>query len=337
MRLVQLEHRVEGRRVARVDGNTLRLLAQSRSVYQCALQALHEGKSLVEQALTEDTDQIIDYEPVYRGQSDWRLLPPCDHPGEQARCLVSGTGLTHLQGASGRDAMHRQTDTSPNADALTDSMQMYRWGVTGGRPVPGTVGVQPEWFYKGNEAILRAHGEPLEVPRFAEDGGEEAEVAGVYLIDGNGQPRRIGFVIGNEFSDHRMERRNYLYLAPSKLRTCAIGPELAVDVSFQSLQGEVRIERDGYTLWSAPIATGEAHMVHSLANLEHHHFKYPVHRRPGDVHIHFFGTGAFSFSAGLSLEEGDQMIIDIPALGWPLINPLRKDTEPNIPVVVHPL
>ncbi|MCS6776630.1 MAG: GguC family protein [Chloroherpetonaceae bacterium] len=334
MRLVQLQHSMEGRRVARVDGNTLRLLAPSRSVYQCALTALHTGRSLAEQVLAEDSGHTIDYEPVYQGQSDWRLLPPIDHPEERARCLVSGTGLTHLQGASGRDAMHRQTDALPDAGPITDSMQMYRWGIAGGRPAPGAIGVQPEWFYKGNGTILRAHGEPLEVPRFAEDGGEEAEVAGAYLIDANGHPRRLGFVIGNEFSDHRMERRNYLYLAPSKLRPCAIGPELALGVAFQDLPGEVRIERNGQTLWSASIATGEAHMAHSLANLEHHHFKYPAHRRPGDVHIHFFGTGAFSFSAGITLEEGDRMIIDIPALGRPLINPLHRDTEPDTPVVV---
>ena len=32
---------------------------------------------------------------------------------------------------------------------------------------------------------------------------------------------------GNEFSDHRFEKKNYLNLAGSKLRTCSIGPELS--------------------------------------------------------------------------------------------------------------
>jgi hypothetical protein len=66
---------------------------------------------------------------------------------------------------------------------LTDSMKMFRWGVEGGRPAPGKIGVAPEWFYKGNGSILRAHGEPLLVPSYAEDGGEEGEIAGVYWID----------------------------------------------------------------------------------------------------------------------------------------------------------
>ena len=48
----------------------------------------------------------LDYEAVYRGESPWRLLPPIDHPAEPTRCLVSGTGLTHLGSARNRQAMH---------------------------------------------------------------------------------------------------------------------------------------------------------------------------------------------------------------------------------------
>ncbi len=42
----------------------------------------------------------------------------------------------------------------------------------------GYIGTPPEWFYKGTGTILRAHGEPLDVPAYAEDGGEEGEIAG---------------------------------------------------------------------------------------------------------------------------------------------------------------
>ena len=48
--------------------------------------------------------------PSTRGDSDWRLLPPIDHPDEAARCLVSGTGLTHLGSAQNRQAMHAGCD-----------------------------------------------------------------------------------------------------------------------------------------------------------------------------------------------------------------------------------
>ncbi len=325
MRLVQLSHVRLGRRVAVVEGDTLRLLPDATSVYALALSALFVHAKLADQIAAEEAGELLDYTEIYQGESDWHILPPLDHPDDPARCLVTGTGLTHRKGAATRNAMH-QTDPTV-APTITDSMKIYQWGEEGGRPETGEIGVQPEWFYKGNGTILRAHNEPLETPAFAEDGGEEAEVAGLYIIDQAGTPRRLGFAIGNEFSDHVMERRNYLYLAPSKIRTCALGPELALGAAFDSIEGTVTIERNGAILWQNPIATGEAHMVHALANLEHHHFKYPAHRRPGDVHIHFFGTGAFSFGAGIVLAEGDTMIVDLPALGRPLRNPLQIETS----------
>ncbi len=326
MRLVQLSHPRLGRRVAVVEGDNLRLLQVSDSIYAAALSALFVRAGLADQIQAELSSENLPYEDIYRGDSEWKILPPLDHPDDPARCLVTGTGLTHRKGAANRNAMH-QTDSNA-APVVTDSMRIYQWGEEGGRPETGIIGVQPEWFYKGNGTILRAHNEPLETPNFAEDGGEEAEVAGLYLIDQSGTPRRLGFAVGNEFSDHVMEKRNYLYLAPSKIRTCAVGPELALGASFASLEGTVTIERNGVELWQNPVATGEANMVHTLANLEHHHFKYPAHRRPGDVHIHFFGTGAFSFGAGITLESGDTMIVDVPQLGRPLRNPLQVETTP---------
>jgi hypothetical protein len=245
--------------------------------------------------------------------------------------MVSGTGLTHKGSAANRQAMHA-ADAAP-----TDSMRMFQWGLEGGRPAPGQVGVSPEWFYKGTGAILRAHGEPLEVPAYAEDGGEEGELAGVYLIDAAGAPRRLGMTIGNEFSDHRFEKKNYLYLAASKLRACSIGPELALDPDYSSAPGEVVIERDGATLWSKQILTGDAAMSHSLANMEHHHFKHDAHRRPGDVHIHFFGAAALSFGDGIELEDGDVMQVSFAGFGRPLRNPARISRSEETLVGVSPL
>src|SRR5262249_1322163 len=151
------------------------------------------------------------------------------------------------------------------------------------------------------------------------------EVAGIYLIDANGNPRRVGMAMANEFSDHVLEKQNYLYLAHSKLRTCALGPELVIDPDFRSVPGMVRIELGSELLWSKAIQNGEAKMSHTLANLEHHHFKYAAHRRPGDAHIHFFGADAFSFGAGIRLETGDVMEISFEGFGRPLRNPIRID------------
>jgi hypothetical protein len=214
--------------------------------------------------------------------------------------------------------MHASTDAD-----LTDSMKMFRWGIEGGRPAPGAIGSAPEWFYKGTGTILRGQGDALEVPPYAGDGGEEAEIAGIYLIDPDGQPRRIGMAGGNEFSDHVFEKTNYLNLAASKLRTCALGPEILVDPEFESVPVEVKIERARTTLWSKTFRTGDAEMCHSLANIEHHHFKYEAHRRPGDVHVHFFGTDGLSFSDGIILQDGDVMQVSIEGFGRPLRNPVR--------------
>jgi hypothetical protein len=202
-------------------------------------------------------------------------------------------------------------------------MRMYQLGVEGGRPAVGEIGAAPEWFYKGSGLVLRAHGEPLDIPPHAEDGGEEPEIAGIYVIDSAGAPRRIGMAQGNEFSDHRFEKRNYLNLAASKLMTCAIGPELVVDPEFGSVAGEVSIERGGAAIWRKQIRSGDAAMSHSLANLEHHHFKHAGHRRPGDVHVHFFGADAFSFGEGVTLQDGDVMQVQFDGFGRALRNPLR--------------
>jgi hypothetical protein len=222
-----------------------------------------------------------------------------------------------------------------NVQQETDSARMYRWGVEGGNPAPMRVGTAPEWFYKGNGSIVRAHGEPLPIPEFAEDGGEEPELAGVYLIDSAGLPVRIGMTVGNEFSDHRFERRNYLYLAHSKLRFCAIGPELIVDPDFKEVPGEVRIIRGEQVLWNSAISTGESVMCHSLANIEHHHFKYPQHRTPGDIHVHFFGADAFSFGSGVELQNGDLMEIQFNGFGRPLRNVVERTSRVETPVKVR--
>src|SRR5205809_355699 len=79
-------------------------------------------------------------------------------------------------------------------------------------------GAQPEWFYKGDGDIVVGCGGALASPSFALDGGEEPELVGLYVISPAGTPHRLGFAIGNEFSDHVTERKNYLYLAHSKLR-----------------------------------------------------------------------------------------------------------------------
>jgi hypothetical protein len=157
------------------------------------------------------------------------------------------------------------------------------------------------------------------------------------VIDASGQPRRIGMAAGNEFSDHTFERINYLNLAGSKLRACSLGPELVIDPDFQYVRGSVAVERSGSVLWSREIATGLDEMCHSLANIEHHHFKFDAHRRPGDLHVHFFGAPSLSFADGVQIGDGDVMAIQFNRFGRALRNPLRVAGPDPAPVMVQPL
>jgi hypothetical protein len=340
MRLVQFLAEDGGRRVGLVqeEGAVLRVLRDATRVYNLTLEAGWAGRSL--EALVRERlgDQVVDYERVV---AERRLLPPLDHP-DPAHCLVTGTGLTHLGSAQARDAMHVQADEDGGNEAeaeaaLTDSMRMFRWGLEGGKPPQGQIGVQPEWFYKGNGACVVPPEGALESPSFALDGGEEAEVVGLYVIAESGAVLRVGFALGNEFSDHVMERQNYLYLAHSKLRTCSFGPELLIGPLPASISGRVRILRAGKELWADTFLTGEDNMSYTVANLEHHHFKYARFRQPGDVHCHFFGTATLSFSAGVVAQPGDVFEISAAPFGRPLRNRLIRVEEKERLVTVQAL
>jgi hypothetical protein len=314
------------RRIALVEEPYLRCITEVESVYELAKRCLSLGGKLSELVHALARGETLDYESVYVGVSEWQLLSPIDVPGEPSRLTIAGTGLTHLGSAMDRQAMH-VTDSQKATEVVTDSMRMFQWGMEGGRPMQGEIGIAPEWFYKGNGSMLRGPFTPLKVPSYAEDGGEEAEVAGIYIIGEDGAPYRIGMAMGNEFSDHQFEKRNYLNLAGSKLRSCSLGPELVIGAEFQSIFGEVRIQRGAETIWSRAIETGEANMCHSLANLEHHHFKFEGHRQPGDLHVHFYGAHSLSFGDGITLQDGDWMEVRFEGFGRALRNPIRIETK----------
>lgn len=329
-RLVQIEHPEQGRRVALVDGDQLHFLATHRSIYAFAMSAIQTALPIEKLILADVSQLMLPYEETYAGRNDWRFLPSFDHPNEPSRCLVSGTGLTHLSSGP--------TRSGPGDDGKpTDGMRLYQAGVENGKPAAGAVGAVPEWFAKGSGTILRGHGEPLIVPNYGLGGGEEAELAAVYINDPGGRPRRIGFTPGNEFSDHRTRKLNSLFHSGAKHRTCSIGPELRIGGDFDSIPGRVSIYRAGEQVWSREIATGERHMCHNLANLEHHHFKYDDHRRPGDAHVHFLGATAFSFAAGFGMEDGDEISIEFEGFGRALRNPVKFDHSSQEPISVMSL
>lgn len=319
MRLIQLKHQEKGRRIAVVDNAGLNLVNQDyTSCYDLFLKIISDQMKPAAFIPNVITDYKLNYDKIYDGDSSWKILPAFDHPYSPLSCMLSGTGLTHKTSAENRQKMHQQTKESD----ITDSMKIYKWGEEGGKPDKGIIGIQPEWFYKGNGSNLKAFGEPLHIPPYADDGGEEPEIAGIYLVSEKGIPYRIGYATANEFSDHVMEKKNYLYLAPSKLRECAVGPELVLNHDFQDVRGKVSIRRDKKEIWNKNIKSGEKNMCHSLENLEHHHFKYEQHQIPGMVHIHFFGADVFSFGDGLRLMDGDETAVKFDGFGRELVNPV---------------
>ena len=317
MNLIQFVDAKNKRAVGLVSGGKIIKLKSVDRMTSLATRALKDGKSLNATAKTLATTTTEDYAAALKEK---RVMPPLTHD-DAAHCIITGTGLTHLGSASARDSMHQKLEGGQAA--LTDSLKMFKAGLEGGKPAKGEAGVQPEWFYKGDGRWLVPPGGALPKPSFALDGGEEPELAGLYMIDGKGRPVRLGFAIGNEYSDHITERQNYLLLAHSKLRHCSIGPEMVSGAIPASIEGTSKILRKGEVVWQKPFLTGEANMSHTIANLEYHHFKYDSFRVPGDVHIHFFGTATLSIVDGFQTQDGDVFEIQAKPFGAALRNPLK--------------
>ncbi|MCJ2179661.1 AraD1 family protein [Novosphingobium album (ex Hu et al. 2023)] len=327
--LCLLQHRAPdgSRSVILAEGDAAHILEGVTNVRELALRAIAAGVTLAQAAKACPAGAAVDIAAEFAAG---HLLAPIDHE-DPAHLLMTGTGLTHLGSAEGRNKMHQ---AAASGEHQTDSMRMFLEGLEGGKPAAGEVGQQPEWFYKGDGSQLVGPTDPLTMPSFAKDGGEEPEVAGVYLIGEDGTPYRLGLAIANEFSDHVTERHNYLWLAHSKLRQAALGPELLIGTPPDSIEGTSRILREGKVLWEKPFLSGEANMSHTLGNLEQHHFKYDLFCRPGDVHVHFYGTATLSFADGVTTQEGDVFEISASPFTLPLANPLSRAETRSVAVKV---
>jgi hypothetical protein len=319
LRLLQHRDADGNRSVIADDGQSARFVEGVASTRELAQGAIEAGIGLAEMVQRCGLGAQVD---TAAELAAGRIIAPIDHE-DPSHLTMSGTGLTHLGSADARDRMHRMAD----AEKQTDSMRMFLEGVERGKPPEGEIGCQPEWFYKGDGSQLVPPGKPLAMPSFAQDGGEEPELAGIYIIGPDGTPHRIGLTLANEFSDHVTERHNYLWLAHSKLRQASLGPELLIGPAPEHVEGMSRIRRNGETVWEKPFLSGEANMCHSLANLQCHHFKYAQFCRPGDIHVHFFGTATLSFSDGFRTEPGDEFEIEASPFSQPLRNPLVRSKE----------
>jgi hypothetical protein len=329
MRLIQYREKDGSRKVGLVteDGDHVRPIRGVTTVFELANMAIDKGKGLAALAKAQAAAERVDYLALLKAG---RVLAPVDHP-EPARLLVTGTGLTHLGSADARNKMHVATHGGGAPES--DSMKIFRMGIKGGKPAKGKIGVQPEWFFKGVGTCVVAPGAALPLPGFALAGAEEPEIVGLYLNDKKGRPWRIGYALGNDFSDHVTEAQNYLYLQHSKLRACSIGPELLVGDLPQDVRGTSRILRKGKVVWEDEFLSGEENMSHSVANLEHFHFRYPMFRRPGDLHAYFFGAAMLSYAAGVKTAPGDEFVIEAKAFGKPLRNRMERVADEGLVTV----
>ena len=91
MRLVQLQH-LDGRRaVAIVDEPALRCLRSVPAAYDLARRAIAAGQSLDDAAAADADGDCLEYDAVYSGNSDWKLLACLDRDG-----LVSTSALRSM-------------------------------------------------------------------------------------------------------------------------------------------------------------------------------------------------------------------------------------------------
>ncbi len=159
----------------------------------------------------------------------------------------------------------------------------------------------PPWRYLGSAASLRGHGDSLPAPG-------TPDLAAVYLIAPDGLPRRIGIAQGN------------------RGRVSSLGPELVLDPALARIKGSMRSGANP----ASQETMAEVPLLLALASIEPDHFDSADFRRPGDVHIHFFGERLFGPAAPLEATEveateGEPVVIEFEGLGRPLTNTIRRE------------
>ena len=320
MRLLQFLRPGGERAVGLVEtSDTVRVLAGCGSTYGLASQALAERVPLARLAKRLLSAERIDYNELVERRA---VLVPLDHP-DPAHMLISSSGLTHLGSERTRDAVRRALKAGETT--LPDSLRLFKLGLEQGRPGEnGPPGVAPEWHFKGTGHSVVHPYQDFPVASFAEDASEEPELAGLYLIGADGAPRRLGFALANELSDHVTERSNSGLVSHAKLCGSSFGPELLLAELPASITGVSRIVRKGRQRWEKPFLTGEDHMSHSIGNIEFHHFKYDQFLKPGDVHVHYFGTATLSFADGIKVDASCRFEISAPPFGRALVNGIRR-------------
>lgn len=327
MNLIQLQH--QGQLfTAYVDTNKqcLQLTNKPAPLYQWIRDAIQSKKTLqalLQANLGEQRITFSDY------QDNYQAYLPVTHPNAK-HTIIGGTGLTHANRAKLR-VLSEINNPLHDTACLSDSERVYMSGVTNGKPENILQGAKPEWFYKGDISILKPSQTPVTVPAHDLGIGEEAELIAVYYISDELSSYRIGYCLGNEFCDHKLEESNFFYISQSKLRECSIGAEIIIgNHELDVVNGHVRIIRDDNIIWNKPFASGQKRMNFSMENLEHHVFQHTALRRPDSFYFHFLGADQISHSDDIRLQHDDEIVIEAEPFQFPLVNRLQFESEQRV-------
>jgi len=296
------------------EGNgTIVCFKNPGSLYDFFTHHISMGEDIERSINNELGNKIVSYSDLLFNRQIQIPVAPTD----LSHCHVSGVGLTHSSSVL----------IGSKSNNLTDVERVHLAGLEQGKPNKMQLGARPAWFYKGNGNLLRPTGEILDIPLLAKGVGEEAELVAIYIIDKNRVPRRVGFSLGNEFSDHLLEKENLYYLPQAKMLNCSVGAEIFPGELPNNMKGKIEIlNKEEELTWGVDIETGWSKLIHSLENIENYAFQNAIFCMPGDVHYLFLGSDKLSFSDGVVLNDGDQIKIYGNLFSFPLVNKIRKRT-----------
>lgn len=278
--------------------------------------------TLIESQLSEE---VLEIETLLNKNA---FIFPIQH-GNDHSTLVGGSGLTHQNRALMRKGMEAGNNN------LSDVQRLFQLGLNEGKLDVEISRARPEWFYKGRIVNARTHGQALEIPSYDLGGGEEAEIVAVYYISEDRQAYRVGFCLGNEFSDHALEKENYYYASQCKLRPFSIGSEIIIGDIPEKIQLDVCIFRKNEPLWQATVNTGEANMLYSYQNIENYILQNSHVRMADIVYFHFMGTSAISYADNVVLQNDDRVRISSLIFALPLENTIKKSPNAGITKAVY--
>jgi hypothetical protein len=197
-----------------------------------------------------------------------------------------------------------------------------RCWVTGSEGAKAGADAVTSWFFRGSGSTLVGAGQPLPLPAFAPQGVPVPQLVGLFVIADDGVPCQVGWCLGHPIVDAALA--SGAGAGHARLRATAIGPELLLGDLPAELPAVAKVLRGGKTVAERAFDLGPAGMARPFADLARDHFRYGMHRRPGDVHVHCFGTGmAPTVADAPSPAAADQVFeLGCAPLGLPLRNRL---------------